>query len=103
MTEHLSQLSADIDYARKCINQVSQEVRAAHKGESVALTIEEAKSEEGMLLASALYGLGKDIETAKNSLLLIKVFRNPEMREVYKRENFQEVIDNLKKQHEENN
>ena len=71
-------LFTDIEYAKKCITQASNAIKAAHKGEGNALTKEEIKSNEGMHLASALYGLNKDIESASHCLLLIKMFRDPE-------------------------
>ena len=71
MKNKLKGIYADIDYARKCINQVGKEVRAAHKGESDALTVAEVKSDGGILLGSALYGLERDIKKASNALLQI--------------------------------
>ena len=73
-----STLYFDIEYAKRCITQASNAIKAAHKGEGNALTKEEIKSNEGMHLASALYGLNKDIESASHCLLLIKMFRDPE-------------------------
>ena len=77
-TSQFETLFFDIEYAKKCITQASNAIKAAHKGEGNALTKEEIKSNEGMHLASALYGLNKDIESASQCLLLIKMYRDPE-------------------------
>ena len=78
MKNTLKGINADIDYARKCINQVVKEVRAAHKGESDALTVAEVKSNAGIHLGSALYGLERDIEKAKRSILEIIYLKKEE-------------------------
>ena len=78
MKNTLNGIHADIDYARKCINQVAKEVRAAYQGESDALTVAEVKSDGGILLASALFGLERDIEKASNALFQIMYLKKGE-------------------------
>lgn len=68
----LIQLIEDIEYAKKCINQVG----IAYK--TGVITERERHSSEGIGLGSALYGLTKEIERASSCLRLLNAYRNPE-------------------------
>ena len=68
----LDDLIADIEYAKKCLQQSQLALRNG------ALTDLEKKSNEGVHFGSALYKLMRDIETASQSLMLLKVYRDPE-------------------------
>ncbi len=68
----LNQVILDMEYARKCIQQVSIACR------NNVFTEKERKSSEGIRFGSAVYGLTKDIEKANQSLILITAYRNPE-------------------------
>ena len=71
-TNKLDQLISDIDYAYKSIHQAQELFKNG------ALTEKERKANEGIHFGSALFGLLKDIDKAKQSLFLIKVFRDPD-------------------------
>ena len=71
-TNQLNQVIQDIEYAKKCIQQVSLACR------NNVFTEQERKSNEGVRFGSAVYGLTKDIETASSCLLLLNAYRHPE-------------------------
>ena len=68
----LNQVIQDVEYAKKCIQQVSIACR------NHVLTEKERTSSEGIRFGSAVYGLMMDIENASQSLLLLNAYRNPE-------------------------
>jgi alanine racemase len=68
----LNQVIQDVEYAKKCIHQVSIACR------NHVLTEKERASSEGVRFGSAVYGLTKDIETASSCLHLLNAYRNPE-------------------------
>lgn len=70
--DRLNQVILDVEYAKKCIQQISIACR------NNVFTEKERKSNEGVLFGSAVYGLTKDIEQASQSLLLLNAYRNPE-------------------------